>query len=148
RIRTPAREPRERRRRLVENRDVRGAPRAIRRGRRPVEPADGIPKLLEIRHRILLLIESAPRGIPYVKSNRHIYRRTLLHDPDAPRSWIAAALRAAGARGRRTRRRRRTGRGRRPDPVDRRTHGGDAEDRRVLSAVLGRAHGIAVRRNP
>ena len=62
--------------------------------RSAVEPADRVSQVFEIRHRILL-IESVPRGIPYVKSIRHIYRRTLFHDPDASASWITTDSRAA-----------------------------------------------------
>ena len=77
------------------------------------------------------------------------HRRTLLHDPDAARSWIPAPARAGrGRTSRRPRRRRRTTRGGRPHPVDRRTHDGHAEDRRLLPAVLGRAHRFAVHRDP
>src|SRR4051812_47575460 len=127
---------------------VRRARRAIERRLESFETADRVAKLLEIRH-VIPPDRIAPRGIPYVTSNHHIYRRTLVHDPDASRSWIAAALRAAGARRwRRTRRRwRTTGRGR-TDSVDRDAHQQHAENRWLLPALLGGAHRIAVRRDP
>src|SRR4029453_8704774 len=94
RLRQVAGQRAESRRQLFNGRDVCVACRAVERRRHAFESAHGITQSFEVGHGRLLLIESR-REASYVTSIFDVCGRTLPHDRDATRSWIAAAAGAA-----------------------------------------------------